>query len=461
DYVIETMNEGMSEFWGRSVEQALNKPVFDVLPELRDQGIKELLDNVYNTGERCVMQELSINLIRNGKLENVFVKFVYEPLREADGSISGVMALAHEITEQVLSRKKIEESEEHFRQLADLMPSKISNATINGEVTYFSKSWLDFSGFSFEELRDFGYHQMLHPDELEEFQNRLQHAATTLTDLVMEMRFKNAAGDYVWHLNIASPVKDENGNHKMWVGVTTDIQKLKEDDQHKGDFIKMVSHELKTPVTSIKGYVQMLLSMLNDEKSQNELPLKISLNRIDAQILRLTRLITEMLDLSRIESGKLDLQKTSFILNELIVETIQDVLQTSKKHIIKLEEGCVCSVYADRDRMAEVLINFINNAVKYSPESGNIEVKIWEAGNNQVAVSVKDYGIGIDEKDQEKIFERFYRVAGKTEETFSGFGIGLFIASEVIERHDGKITVESKKGEGSTFTFILPLVIGT
>ena len=114
DYVIETMNDGMCALWDRTSAQALNKPVFDVLPEVKDQGIKELLDNVYFTGERCVIQELSVNIRRNDKLENAFVKFVYEPLREADGTISGVMALAHEITEEVMARKKVEESEKRF-----------------------------------------------------------------------------------------------------------------------------------------------------------------------------------------------------------------------------------------------------------------------------------------------------------------------------------------------------------
>src|SRR5664279_4516483 len=98
----------------------------------------------------------------------------------------------------VLARKKIEESEEHFRLMADLMPAKISNADAAGNVTYFNKHWLTFSGYTFEELRDFGYHKMMHPDELEEFQRRLQKAAETGTDSVMEMRFKNKEGDYIW-----------------------------------------------------------------------------------------------------------------------------------------------------------------------------------------------------------------------------------------------------------------------
>jgi signal transduction histidine kinase len=118
-----------------------------------------------------------------------------------------------------------------------------------------------------------------------------------------------------------------------------------------------------------------------------------------------------------------------------------------------------CNINADRDRIGQTIINFIGNAIKYSPNNDIIEVRIRNYGKNKVAVSVKDYGIGINKKDHEKIFERFYRVEGKEEKTFSGFGIGLFIAKSIIERHNGSITIESEKGKGSIFTFILPMAV--
>ena len=457
NYIIEVINQSMIEIWDRTMEQALNKPAFDVLPELKEQGFKELLDNVYKTGERFVAQELPIQLRRKGKLESAFVKFVYEPLREGDGTISGVMALAHEITEQVLSRKKIEESESHFRQLADLMPSKISNAGIDGKGFYFNKNWLDFLGLDFEEVKDFGYHKIMHPDELEEFQKRFLHATETGDDLEMEMRFKNKEGEFKWHLYIASPVKDENGNIKMWVSSTTEIQKIKEEEQRKGDFIKMVSHELKTPVTSIKGYVQLLLMMLEDvHEKPDPLQLKTSLVRIDRQVAKLTRLIIEMLDLTRIEESKLAMQKKLFNLNDMVTETVVDFSHGNLKHTINVYHDYVCNITGDKDRIEQVLINFIANAIKYSPNNGNIEVRVKASENNQVAVSVKDNGIGIDAKDHQKIFERFYRVSGKSEQYYPGFGIGLFIANAIIESQDGFITIDSEKGKGSVFTFTLP-----
>jgi PAS domain S-box-containing protein len=387
------------------------------------------------------------------------VKFVYEPLREADGTTSGVMALAHEITEQVVFKKKIQESEAHFRKMTDLMPAKISNANPDGDVIYFNNNWLDFAGMNFEDLKAFGYHQIMHPDEIPEFQQRLQQAFETGEELEMEMRFKNAAGNFIWHLNVASPVKDSEGKIKMWVGVTTEIQKIKEEEERKGDFIKMVSHELKTPVTSIKGYVQILLMMLNDEPAMvTPEQIKSSLVRIDKQIVNLTRLIYEMLDLTRIEAGSLQLKMEAFSLNNLIKDIADDIGASQPKYNIELQHDVRVAVFADRDRIGQVVINFINNAIKYSPQSSSIEITIYQPEPGKVSVSVKDFGIGINKEEQQKIFERFYRVGGKSEKTFPGFGIGLFIASSIIQKHNGSISINSEKGKGSEFIFTLNTV---
>ncbi|MBA2562109.1 MAG: PAS domain-containing sensor histidine kinase, partial [Chitinophagaceae bacterium] len=382
------------------------------------------------------------------------------PVVGEDGTYYAWSWTFRDVSEKKMQERKIKESEAHFRQMSDLMPAKISNAGINGNVLYFNNKWLDFTGLNFEELKDFGYHKILHPDELEEFQKRFQEAAETGTDLEMEMRFINKDGEYKWHLNRASPMKDENGNIKMWIGVTSEIQKIKDEEERKDNFVKMISHELKTPVTSIKGYIQILLMMLEGEKEiHNTLQVKNSLVRVDKMVSRLTRLITEMLDLTRIDESKLLLQNKLFNLNELVNETVEDIRYTNTKNPIVIYDDFTCNINADRDRIGQIIINFIGNAIKYSPNNDIIEVRIRNYGKNKVAVSVKDYGIGINKKDHEKIFERFYRVEGKEEKTFSGFGIGLFIAKSIIERHNGSITIESEKGKGSIFTFILPMAV--
>jgi len=167
--------------------------------------------------------------------------------------------------------------------------------------------------------------------------------------------------------------------------------------------------------------------------------------------------MSELLDLSKIESGQLQLNRESFSLNELVIDVVQDVLYTNPRHQINVYHDYTSTVWADKDRIGQVIVNLLTNAIKYSPQADKIDVTVHLAEENTIGVSVKDFGIGIDKKDHEKIFERFYRTEGYNEQTYPGFGIGLFIAKETVKRHDGSIRVESEKGKGSRFTFTLPL----
>ena len=144
-------------------------------------------------------------------------------------------------------------------------------------------------------------------------------------------------------------------------------------------------------------------------------------------------------------------------MNQLAIETVEDILYTNTKHKINLCHDFHGHVYGDKDRIGQVMINFLTNAIKYSPDSDKIDVTIHKVSNS-IGFSVKDNGIGIDKNDQKRIFERFYRAKGKAEQTYPGFGIGLFIANEFIHKHGGQVWVESEKGNGSTFTFTLPML---
>lgn len=457
DYIIEIANDAILEAWGKGPE-VLGKPLLEALPELREQGFNKILKDVYTTGVPFRGYEMPVQLERNGKLELNYYNFIYSPQRDINGDIVGIVDVATEVTTQALLNKALGESESHFRQLADLMPTKVSNTDSAGKFIYYNQGWLDYSGLTIEQLKEQGWINLIHVSERKDFITSWEKSLQTGKYFEMELRCLNKTGQYKWHLSRVEPVKDEGGKISMWISTNTEIQKLKEEERRKGDFLKMVSHELKTPVTSIKGYVQLLLNMLQKEDAdpgRNILPLKPSLERIDHQIKRLTRLISEMLDLSRIEENKLELQQQVFCLNKLVDHTVQDIRYTNTQHQIEVFHEYKCKVLADKDRIGQVLINFITNAIKYSPESKDIVVRIQKHKNNQVAVSVKDQGIGIEKKNHKNIFKRFYRIGGKGEETYSGFGIGLYLAKEIVERHDGSITVKSKKGKGSDFSFIL------
>jgi PAS domain S-box-containing protein len=390
-------------------------------------------------------------------LRTGYFNFTYKALHDEKGDIYGILNMAVDVTEMVKSRDLLKESESRFRQLADLMPEKVANTNSKGDFIYFNQGWLEYTGLTTKELIKKGWDNLIHPSEKEEYLKSWQNSLNTGRDFEMEFRYLNKKNKYRWHLSRAEAVKDENGNIQMWICTATEIQKIKLEEKRKEDFLKMVSHELKTPITSIKGYVQLLLSLLRSEREVqvSAKPYQMYLERVDHQISRLTRLISEMLDLSRIEKSKLDLQKESFSLNDLISETVQDINYTNTEHNIRITEDHQCKIYGDKDRIGQVLINLVTNAIKYSPLNPDIEVQISKAEGGKVSVSVKDFGIGIDTENQKKIFKRFYRVDRNSEETYSGFGIGLYLANEIIQRHNGSLSVKSEMGKGSVFTFTL------
>ncbi|MEO9003647.1 MAG: PAS domain S-box protein, partial [Ginsengibacter sp.] len=453
DYVVEIMNELALKLMGKTRSQMLNKPVLDTITELDPTSAKLLLDNVYNNGKSFSASEFPVTLNRYGKLERVYINFQYHPLMNSQEKVYGIMVVGIDITEQVVARHKVEQSEARFRVLANSMPQFVWSANNKGNTNYFNEAFFNYSGFTTEQIKNGGWLEVVHPDEREENMKKWVECVKTGGDFIFEQRFRRHDGIYRWQLSRAVPLRNEHGNIQQWIGTSTDIQEIKELEEQKDFFISVASHELKTPVTSIKGYVQILQSMY--ENSEDTFLVK-SLTRVNRQIEKLTSLISDLLDVSKIKTGSLTFNKEYFKMNSLIKELVEEMQMIHPDHTIIFENDAELSVYADKERIGQVLINLITNAIKYSPQRGSILIKSKTDGNN-LMVSVKDEGIGIDKDYQQKIFERFYRVEGKSEKTFPGFGIGLFIASEIINRHGGNIGVTSNRGKGSRFYFSLPL----
>ncbi len=240
------------------------------------------------------------------------------------------------------------------------------------------------------------------------------------------------------------------------VDVTEEVkarQRIEELLRQKDDFIGIASHELKTPVTSIKGYAQLLERRFRNAGDERAAEL---LKKMDAQLDKLTVLIKDLLDVTKIESGKQLFHPSTFDFNELIEEIVEETQRTTTKHRIVLELSSPITLYGDRDRIGQVLTNLLTNAIKYSPAADTIRVKT-ALTDEIVITSVQDYGIGISREKQQHLFERFFRVEGEMQATYPGLGLGLYIAAEFVKRHHGSIWVASEKGKGSTFSFSLPL----
>ena len=374
------------------------------------------------------------------------------PIRNEDGKIVQWFGTNTDVTDQRNIEEALKESEARFRLLADSMPQQIWTADTAGNLNYFNETVYQFSGLLFDDIQKDGWLQVVHPDDREANITRWVHSIKTGEDFFMEHRFKNYAGEYRWQLSRAKPKKNSEGKIQLWVGTSTDIHEQKMNEEKKDEFLSIASHEMKTPLTTAKAYLQMLQMELDESNGQvSDFAKKASYN-VD----RLHYLIAELLDVSKIQHGKLNYNISSFNFNELIDKTVEDLQYTSPNHTIVKTGSIPHEVYGDKDRLQQVVINLLSNAIKYSPDSKEVYINVEEK-DGEVKVSVKDQGIGMSKHHLEKVFGRYYRVEEHAGQ-FQGLGIGLFISYEIIQRHKGKLWVESEPGKGSTFYFTLPLV---
>lgn len=337
DMVVELANEVMLEIWGRNLGEVLDKPIMKGLPELKGQKYIDLLNSVFTTGKRYISEESLVRLIRNGQLENIYVKFIYEPLRETNGEITGIIVMAHEITDLVQARSVA------------------------------------------------------------------QRNAQELEDLV----------------------------------------------KRKDEFMSIASHELKTPITTMKASLQILQKMRLDPRAES------FIDKATRQVGRLSMLVADLLDVSSLQAGKMKFYNEFFSFDDLLNEVIEQMQQSQITHNIMLQGDRNIAVYADRNRLEQVINNLLSNAIKYSPGANKVIIDMQDE-KDDVKVSVIDFGIGIPDDKMDNVFDRFYRV-DESVQNFSGLGLGLYISSEIVHRHDGEIGVyRNTDGPGSTFWFSLP-----
>lgn len=344
-------------------------------------------------------------------------------------------------------------SREHFKFLADNIPVIVWTARPDGSIDYFNKLWTAYSGLSLEESVH-GLHSIVHPDD---FDPAIQHWNTCIGNknrFEFEYRLRRKRdGEYRWHLGYAVPFKDEQGNTIAWFGTFTDIEDQKRQLAKKDEFISVASHELKTPLTSLKAYIQLI-------SNSKYLPEDIALyvKKANQSVNRLQGLISDLLDVSKIQAGKLSFTTECFNLGELVDSCIENIGHVYSSHTIRKNLAPDILVKGNAERIEQVIMNLVGNAVKYSPARS--EIIITAAKKDYMAmVSIMDFGIGLSDANQQRIFERFYRVENTLVPT-PGLGMGLYIAAEIIKEHNGRIEVKSRPHEGATFTFYLPLDSG-
>lgn len=239
----------------------------------------------------------------------------------------------------------------------------------------------------------------------------------------------------------------------MCVVTSIDVTEQRALEQRKDEFISIASHELKTPITTIKALTQLLKRKLDKQGLTEH---AASLSKIETNINKLTRLANDLLDVSKMQAGKLHYIEEPISMQTLMQEVVETAQYTSATHTITLQGTAQRSIIGDSDRLMQVFMNLLSNAIKYSPQADKVEVSIEETGD-KVYVHVRDYGLGIPKEHQAKIFDRFYRVDDEKRTSIQGLGMGLYIACEIVKRHGGDIIVSSEEGAGTTFSVILPL----
>ena len=372
-------------------------------------------------------------------------------LEEAQGSLEKLNNRLESTVEQ--RTKALLISREHFRLLANHITQMSWTNLPNGEVNFYNQRWYDYTGLSFDDIRGVGFREVVHPDDIDETIKKYNASLTSGEIFEIENRYRMGKdGSYRWHLNKAVPLRNEKGEIILWVGTATDIEDQKRELERKDEFIGVASHELKTPLTSLKGYLQ-LISM---NKSAELTPvLKQYLLKANLAIKKLQFLIDDLLDVSKIKAGHLNYNLESVSIKSIVNDCTENAVHLYSSFNFEVHNESEFIVRGNAERLEQVLMNLINNAVKYSQGNKNMVIKTARI-ENQVRVSVTDFGIGLSEEQQHKIFERFYRVEDKKHMT-SGLGMGLYISSVIINTHKGKIGVDSKLGEGATFYFEIPL----
>ncbi len=277
-------------------------------------------------------------------------------------------------------------------------------------------------------------------------------AAVAKGKVVIERHHLRKDGTQFWASGLIFALNDEKAAAQGFTFIVRDLSEKAEFEKRKDSFISTATHELKSPVTSLKLYGEIVEAETRRSNNEAHIQSVVDLNK---QVDKIVTLMDYLLDVGKIQKGRLQLKKKFFDMNILIEETIGTIQMVTKKHTI-LHEGKIAEkVYGDRDRLAQVLVNLLTNAIKYSPGADEVIVKGVDKVDN-IVVSVKDFGLGIAEAEQPEIFGRFYRTTGAINLKIEGIGLGLYVAKQIVVAHKGKMWLESKKGKGSSFYFSLP-----
>jgi signal transduction histidine kinase len=455
--LIQFYNDAYRPSMGNSGKhpKALGQRGEDCWPEIWPV-IKPLIDQVMAGGESVWSENQLIPIFRNNKLEDVYWTFSYSKVLDETGAPAGVLVICNETTEQIKSYHALQQANREL-ELA-IEAAELGTWDLNPITNHFVgndrlKSWF---GLPLNKDIDLNAALSVVIDEDRE----------RVTAAIQQAIQKDSDGNYDIIYTIINPVNrqkhivkaigkamfDAEGNAYRFSGTMQDVTDEYQLQQRKDEFISVASHELKTPITSLSASMLILQRLMKTEPSSPNV--SVFVDKANNNLNKLLRLLDDLLNVTKIQQGQLALHKTKFNLVELIKDC-SDHIHMDDNYQIRLNGDKELMIYGDYRRIDQVLVNLINNAVKYAPQSKILDIAITH-DEAMATVSVRDYGIGISAEKLPHLFDRYYRVDALGHQ-FSGLGLGLYISADIISRHGGKIGVESEVGEGSHFWFTLPI----
>ncbi|MCY0976725.1 PAS domain-containing protein [Chryseobacterium wangxinyae] len=435
----------------------------------RAQPERDILKECIEKGEECRVEIR--NYKKNGKL--FWNELYVSPVYNDDGEVTHFIGVQNDITDRKKAEYELREEKASVERKIQMRTQELvdnqaflssiihtvreSLLVLDAKFTVISANthFLNTFKVSSEDtvgtlLFELGNHQW-DIEALKELLIKILPTNNPVIDFEVEHDFPHI-GKKIMLLN-AYRVEFEGQYKDRILIAIEDITDKTEIDRRKDDFLSIASHELKTPLTTIKGLVQLLQRMPPNGASEKYLS---TLDKVGSYVDRLNNLITELLDTSKIQSGNIELHNEPFNIDKTIKDTVESLSLATPDYKVILSGNSDAMILGDELQVSQVINNLISNAIKYSPGNDQVDVHVSRVGNF-VKVSVTDYGMGISPQDKKKIFERFFR-ARDIQKKFPGLGIGLYISHEIIANHKGSLWVESEIGKGSTFSFTLPIM---
>jgi two-component system CheB/CheR fusion protein len=440
------------EEYRKLMESGWNSDSKGELPIYRFDGVQVpflLSFTTLDLDEGCALSIILTDLTAQKKAEHELVEKNLQ-LTEARNRATQMNA---ELEEQVrLRTNDLLISREHFKFLADNIPVMVWTANANGDGVYYNQKWFEYTGIPFDSERN-SWNDFIHPDDNELVRQAWAKSVAEGKSFTAQFRLLRALdGEYRWHQSKGEPFFDDNGHLAGWLGTVIDVEEQRKELDRKDEFIGVASHELKTPLTSLKGYLQLI-----GEHPQLPQGIRSFVWKANSSMIKLQNLINDLLDVSKINAGRLQFSRGRLDLSVLVAASVEnaEAIYTSHRFIRTIKPGVY--IEGNEERIDQVVMNLISNAVKYSPEKKDIRITV-ESDEENAFVRVLDEGIGLTTQNQQKIFDRFFRVEDRKFQA-SGLGMGLFIASQIIKEHGGMMGVNSRLNDGSEFFFQIPLVV--